>query len=79
MPKYKTRAEQHLPVMGQHIKVISEWLEQDKKAPKKQRHTARRIYDRLVAEQFYGCAVNRAAHGGHSKGYSIRGLHTTGR
>ncbi len=50
VPKYKPRARQPMPVMKDYIEVISEWLEQDKHAPKKQRHTARRIYDRLVAE-----------------------------
>lgn len=30
--------------------VIDEWLEEDLKAPRKQRHTAKRVYDRLKAE-----------------------------
>jgi len=35
--------------------VITEWLESDKTAPKKQRHTAKRIFDRLCQEyQFTG-------------------------
>lgn len=30
--------------------IIDEWLEEDLKAPRKQRHTAKRVYDRLKAE-----------------------------
>lgn len=30
---------------------IIRWLESDKDAPRKQRHTAKRIFDRLVAEE----------------------------
>jgi hypothetical protein len=30
--------------------VIDEWLQADRVAPRKQRHTARRIYQRLVDE-----------------------------
>ena len=31
--------------------VIDEWLEGDKSFKKKQRHTAKRVYDRLLAEE----------------------------
>ena len=39
--------------------VIDSWLEQDRKRRAKQRHTAKRIFDRLVAECGYdgGCTV----------------------
>lgn len=39
--------------MGQHLAWIHEVLEQDKQEPKKQRHTAKRIVDRLRAEKGY--------------------------
>lgn len=43
------------PVMDPYHDIIAQWLEQDKLAPKKQRHTAKRIYDRLYTEhQFLG-------------------------
>ena len=32
---------------------INEWLEKDKRGPRKQRHTSQRIYDRLVREYGY--------------------------
>ncbi len=36
--------------MGPYLQIIDQWLAEDKDRPKKQRHTARRIYDRLVRE-----------------------------
>ena len=41
------------PVLGPYIAAIDEWLEQDMREPRKQRHTAKRIYDRLQEER--GC------------------------
>ncbi len=38
------------PKLGAHRAVIDEWIEADRDAPRKQRHTARRIWQRLVAE-----------------------------
>jgi hypothetical protein len=32
------------------VAIIDQWLVEDRKRPPKQRHTARRIYHRLVAE-----------------------------
>lgn len=41
------------PVLGGYIPVIDEWMEEDQRAPRNQRHTSTRIYDRLVEEQKY--------------------------
>ncbi|MGH7751053.1 MAG: IS21 family transposase, partial [Candidatus Dormibacteria bacterium] len=38
------------PVLGQWKPVVDKWLEDDRTAPRKQRHTARRVWQRLVAE-----------------------------
>ena len=38
------------PVMGPWIPLIREWLTADRQAPRKQRHTARRVWQRLVEE-----------------------------
>jgi transposase len=51
--KYEERDNQPFPVLGPYLAIINEWLENDKKQPKKQRHTARRVYNRLVAEHDY--------------------------
>jgi transposase len=40
-------------VVGPVAAIIDAWLEADQEAPRKQRHTAKRIYDRLVAEHSY--------------------------
>ncbi|MBU4257596.1 IS21 family transposase [Patescibacteria group bacterium] len=50
---YKERQHQPFPVLGPYLAIINGWLENDKEAPKKQRHTARRIYNRLIEEHGY--------------------------
>jgi len=47
---YKARDQQPYPVLGPYLKIIDQWLEDDKQRPKKQRHTAVRVYHRLKAE-----------------------------
>ena len=48
-PRRKRKLERFLPI-------LHEILEQDRQAPKKQRHTSQRIFDRLVEEHAYdGC------------------------
>lgn len=47
---YKERAHQPFPRLGPHLETIDQWLESDRSQPPKQRHTSRRIYNRLVAE-----------------------------
>jgi transposase len=49
-PRYRLRAPRPQPVTGPYLAVIDTWLTQDEEAPKKQRHTAKRVYDRLVEE-----------------------------
>ncbi len=48
-PGYRRQAKREQPVLGPHLAWIHEVLEQDKKEPRKQRHTAKRIFDRLKA------------------------------
>lgn len=47
---YNERRKQPFPVLDPYLKTIDRWLEADKEQTKKQRHTARRIYNRLVSE-----------------------------
>jgi transposase len=47
---YRARKEQPYPVLGPYILIIDRWLEADKERPRKQRHTAKRVYDRLCYE-----------------------------
>ena len=39
------------PKLDKFKPIIDAWLEEDKKAPRKQRHTARRVFNRLVKEE----------------------------
>ena len=50
IPEYELTKDRPCPVMDPYREIILNWLRQDEKAPKKQRHTAKRIYDRLVEE-----------------------------
>jgi len=57
-PRYERSAPRPSPVMGPFLEVVCQWLTDDETAPPKQRHTARRIYDRLVSEHgFTGAEV----------------------
>jgi hypothetical protein len=40
----------HAPVLGAWKPLIRSWLVEDRTAPRKQRHTARRIWERLLDE-----------------------------
>jgi len=42
---YRNRQNQAFPVLGEYLELIDKWLTDDKCRPKKQRHTARRIYN----------------------------------
>jgi len=56
-PGYRQSAARPKPRLGQFLGVIDEILEADKTAPPKQRHTARRIFERLRDEYGYtGCS-----------------------
>ena len=50
---YRVRKEQPYPVLGPYLSIIDRWLETDKDKPRKQRHTAVRIYHRLCDEHGY--------------------------
>lgn len=49
-PVYRRKVPRPQPVLGPYTALIDRWLREDLERPPKQRHTARRIYDRLVAE-----------------------------
>jgi hypothetical protein len=50
---YQKRAYQPFPVLQGYMHLIDSWLEDDKEQHSKQRHTARRIYHRLIKEHGY--------------------------
>lgn len=47
---YRRRRPVKEPVMGPVAEIVKGWLEDDLSRPRKQRHTAKRIWERLVAE-----------------------------
>jgi hypothetical protein len=51
VPKQRRRTERARPKLEPAVSFIDEILESDLKAPRKQRHTAHRIYNRLCAEK----------------------------
>ncbi len=52
-PGYRRQTKSQKPVLGPHLSWIHELLEKDGEEPKKQRHTAKRIFDRLKVERGY--------------------------
>lgn len=52
-PRYALSVPRRSPVMEPYLAVVERWLAEDEEAPPKQRHTARRIYDRLVEEHSF--------------------------
>jgi hypothetical protein len=52
---YTHRVVQPYPVLGPYLQVIDQWLRDDRTNPKKKRHTAKQIYDRLVLWGFFTC------------------------
>jgi transposase len=49
-PKYRRKKPVRNPVMDPVAAIIEKWLEEDQNRPRKQRHTAHRVYERLVEE-----------------------------
>jgi transposase len=52
-PKYKLQHPRAKPIADQWRKLVQEIVAADETAPRKQKHTARRIYDRLVEDNGY--------------------------
>lgn len=52
-PGYRQKQRRHKPKLEAFLPIIHEILKQDEKAPKKQRHTIKRIFDRLRSEYGY--------------------------
>ncbi len=58
LPPERKTPEREAPALGPWMEVIRAWLEADRQAPRKQRHTARRVWERLVGE--YGASVGES-------------------
>ena len=53
LPRYRRKAPAKRPKLGPWVGVIDTILEEDNSKPTKQRHTAKRIFDRLRAEHAF--------------------------
>lgn len=53
IPTYKRSVPAPKRTIGLYVTIIQQWLQEDKRRPTKQRHTAKRIYERLKAEYGY--------------------------
>lgn len=49
-PIYRAASPRPRPVMDPFVGIVERWMADDLDAPRKQRHTARRVFDRLVDE-----------------------------
>ena len=59
IPVYQRKQPVSLPVLGPYLSIIQQWLSDDENRPRKQRHTASRVYHRLKEEYgFTGCESN---------------------
>jgi hypothetical protein len=55
-PPRKAYARRTRPAIDAYVEVIDSWLLADRDVPRKQRHTTRRVWQRLVAEHGATCA-----------------------
>ena len=53
-PGYRHREARRKPKIGPYLERIAQIIEEDKTLPKKQRHTAKRIYERIREEGYEG-------------------------
>ena len=51
MPPPRKGPDRVAPVLGVHVATVRAWLVADWEAPRKQRHTARRVWQRLIEEE----------------------------
>ena len=55
-PGYRQERPRPKPKLGPFLPVLHQILEDDRKAPRKQRHTAKRVFERLRDEHGYPAA-----------------------
>lgn len=62
VPPARRASTRPCPVIGPHAATIRRWLTEDRDVPRKQRHTARRIWERLVDEEGAHVAESTVRH-----------------
>jgi len=77
-PKQES-TRQYCPKLEPYKPIIDKWLEEDKRAPRKQRHTAKRVYTRLKKEQKgFNCSYRLVADYVSAKKKELRLVKSTG-
>jgi hypothetical protein len=61
VPPSRKTPQRPAPALGRYREVIREWLAADEQLPGKQRHTAHRVWERLVDEYQATVAESRCA------------------
>jgi transposase len=56
VPPARKRPQRQAPALGPYVDTVRRWLIEDLDAPRKQRHTARRVWQRLIEEEGAGVA-----------------------
>ncbi len=59
-PPYKLETPRPRRVLGPFEEVLDSWLQEDEKRPRKQRHTAKRMYVRLRREYGFSAGYDTA-------------------
>lgn len=78
-PQTIFKVSEHVSKLDPFKPLIDAWLESDKYAPRKQRHTARRVYNRLCSEvEGFACSYRLVAAYVSSKKKSLRLNRTEG-
>ena len=72
-PGYRMGWPRPAPKLGSYLGRIEQILKEDVEMPRKQRHTAKRIFERLRAEGYTGgyTAVKEAMRRGHARGQEV--------
>ncbi len=76
--EYRLKQPRPKPKLQRFLPIIHEILKRDEKAPKKQRHTAKRIFERLRKEHHYdgGLAVEACGRGKRVRFWKVTELIT---
>ena len=77
-PGYQLKQPRSKRKLDPFLPIIHEILEQDRQAPRKQRHTAQRIFDRLVAEHEYDGGITIVSAFTNSVSFRVADISTSG-
>jgi transposase len=65
-PGYQRQSTIQRPKLDAFVSTIDHWLDEDVKVPRKQHHTAKRVFDRLRDECGFNCGYWRDNHSAYT-------------